>query len=74
MMNVAFKKKICLFIIDLSTNTFSLKCKIHHYSGDKIHSIYFINTTFFGPEPGKEIEIATNKSTTLCLKNTRISG
>ena len=25
---------------------------------------------FFGLEPGKDIEITTNKSTTLCLQNT----
>ena len=30
---------------------------------------FFINTPFFGAEAGKEIEIATNKSTTMCLKN-----
>ena len=31
-----------------------------------LHSIYFINTTFFLPEPN-EIEVTSNKNTTLCL-------
>ena len=36
---------------------------------DERYTFFFINTPFFGAEAGKEIEIATNKSTTMCLKN-----
>ena len=35
----------------------SVLLELRHYMGH------------FGPEPGKEIEITTNKSTTMCLKN-----
>ena len=50
-----FFRKICVLIKKILT----------------IHTFFFINTPFFGAEAeaGKEIEIATNKSTTMCLKN-----